>query len=76
MNYVRIKNITLGYNIPKAILNPVGISALNVNLSVNNLYTFSNVKNALNFDGTDYNANIVSCYPTARSFMLGLNLIF
>lgn len=76
MNYVRIKNITLGYNIPKTILNPVGISALNVNLSVNNLYTFSNVKNALNFDGTDYNANIVSCYPTARSFMLGLNLIF
>lgn len=76
MNYVRIKNITLGYNIPKVILNPVGISALNVNLSVNNLYTFSNVKNALNFDGTDYNANIVSCYPTARSFMLGLNLIF
>jgi len=76
MNYVRIKNITLGYNIPKAILTPVGISALNVNLSVNNLYTFSNVKNALNFDGTDYNANIVSCYPTARSFMLGLNLIF
>lgn len=76
MNYVRIKNITLGYNIPKTILTPVGISALNVNLSVNNLYTFSNVKNALNFDGTDYNANIVSCYPTARSFMLGLNLIF
>lgn len=76
MNYVRIKNITLGYNIPKTILNPVGISALNVNLSVNNLYTFSNVKNALNFDGTDYNANIITCYPTARSFMLGLNLIF
>lgn len=76
MNYVRIKNITLGYNLPKTILTPVGISALNVNLSVNNLYTFSNVKNALNFDGTDYNANIVSCYPTARSFMLGLNLTF
>lgn len=76
MNYVRIKNITLGYNIPKTILNLVGISALNVNLSVNNLYTFSNVKNALNFDGTDYNANIITCYPTARSFMLGLNLIF
>lgn len=76
MNYVRIKNITLGYNLPKTILNPIGISALNVNLSVNNLCTFSNVKNALNFDGTDYNANIISCYPTARSFMLGLNLIF
>ena len=76
MNYVRIKNISLGYNLPKSILNPIGVSALNVNVSVNNLYTFSNVKNALNFDGTDYNANIVSCYPTARSYMLGLNLTF
>ena len=76
MNYVRIKNISLGYNLPKTLLNPIGVSALNVNVSVNNLYTFSNVKNALNFDGTDYNANIVSCYPTARSYMLGLNLTF
>lgn len=76
MNYVRIKNITLGYNLPKTILNPVGVSALSVNLSVNNLYTFSNVKNALNFDGTDYNSSIVSCYPTARSYMFGLNLTF
>jgi len=76
MNYVRIKNISLGYNLPKSILNPIGVSSLNVNVSVNNLYTFSNIKNALNFDGTDYNANIISCYPTARSYMLGLNLIF
>lgn len=76
MNYLRIKNLTLGYNLPKTLLNPIGIAALNVNLSVNNLYTFSNVENALNFDGTDYNSSIVSCYPTARSYMLGLNLTF
>lgn len=76
MNYVRIKNITVGYNLPKSILNPIGVSALNVNLSVNNLCTISNVENALNFDGTDYNSSIVSCYPTARSYMLGLNLTF
>lgn len=76
MNYVRIKNITLGYNLPKTILNPIGVSALNVNLSVNNLYTFSNIKNVMNFDGTDYNASIATCYPTARSYMFGLNLTF
>ena len=39
MNYVRIKNISLGYNLPKSILNPIGVSSLNVNVSVNNLYT-------------------------------------
>lgn len=76
MNYIQLKNITLGYNLPKTLLSSVGISALNVNLSVNNVCTFSNVKNAMNFDGTDTNANIITCYPTARSYMLGLNLTF
>ena len=76
MNYVQLKNITLGYNLPKSILNPIGITALNVNASINNVCTFSNVKNAMNFDGTDTNADIISCYPTARSYMLGLNLTF
>ena len=65
-----------GYNLPKNILNPIGIAALNVNVSINNVCTFSNVKNAMNFDGTDTNADIISCYPTARSYMLGLNLTF
>lgn len=76
MNYVQLKNITLGYNLPKNILNPIGIAALNVNVSINNVCTFSNVKNAMNFDGTDTNADIISCYPIARSYMLGLNLTF
>lgn len=76
MNYVQLKNITLGYNLPKTILNPIGIAALNINASINNVCTFSNVKNAMNFDGTDTNADIISCYPTARSYMLGLNLTF
>ena len=76
MNYVQLKNITLGYNLPKSILNPIGITALNVNASINNVCTFSNVKNAMNFDGTDTNADIITCYPTARSYMLGLNLTF
>lgn len=76
MNYVQLKNITIGYNLPKNILNPIGIAALNVNVSINNVCTFSNVKNAMNFDGTDTNTDIISCYPTARSYMLGLNLTF
>ena len=76
MNYVQLKNITLGYNIPQTALSKIGIAALNINASINNVCTFSNVKNALNYDGTDTNANIIYTYPTARSYMLGLNLTF
>ena len=76
MNYVQIKNITLGYTFPKTTLSAIGISALGVNVSVNNLYTISNIKNALNYDDSETNGNIISSYPTARSYMLGLNLTF
>lgn len=72
MNYVQVKNITVGYNFEKNLLNGIGISALSVNLSVNNLYTFNNVEHALNFDAD----NMAVSYPTARSYMFGLNLTF
>lgn len=79
MNYVQIKNITVGYSFPKEMLKSIGISGLRVDLSVNNLYTFSNVDNALNFDNVMTNQDekgIVIGYPTARSYMFGLNLTF
>ena len=79
MNYVQVKNITIGYNFPKSMLHSIGISGLRVDLSVNNLYTFSNVDNALNFDNVLTNQDekgIVIGYPTARSYMFGLNLTF
>ena len=31
MNYVQLKNITLGYNIPQTALSKIGITALNIN---------------------------------------------
>ena len=68
-NYVNVKNITLGYTFPKTTLNAIGISALSVNVSVNNLYTFSNIDNFLNLDDNDVNRNILVTYPTARSYM-------
>ena len=72
VNYVTIKNITLGYNFPESVVNKIGIAGLNANISVNNLYTISNVKNALNVEAD----NMAISYPLARSYMLGLNVTF
>lgn len=79
VNYVQIKNITVGYNLPKKALQAIGISAARIDLSVNNLYTFSNIRNALNYDNVLSNQDekgLVIGYPTARSYMLGLNVTF
>lgn len=79
MNYVRIKNVTIGYNLPKSAANAIGLAAVRMDISVNNLYTFSNIKNALNFDNVksgDDEKGVVVGYPTARTYMFSLNVTF
>lgn len=79
MNYVQLKNITIGYNIPKTFTQKLGITSARVDVSVNNICTFSNIKNALNYDNAKANDDekgVVVGYPTARSYMLGLNVTF
>ena len=79
MNYVQLKNITIGYNIPKTFTQKLGITSARLDVSVNNVCTFSNIKNALNYDNAKANDDekgVVVGYPTARSYMLGLNVTF
>lgn len=71
-NYVTVKNVTLGYDFEKKWLKSLGISALNLNVSINNLYTFSNFDNAVNMEAD----NVFDNYPMNRSYMFGLNLTF
>lgn len=71
MSYVQIKNITLGYRMSKNLVKKVGLSGIDMNVSVNNLHTFSNMRQILNYDN-----GWMASYPTARSYMFGLNLTF
>lgn len=70
-HYVQLKNVTLGYRVGSAIANKVRLSAIDVNVSVNNLHTFSNARQVLNYDN-----GWMASFPTARSYMFGLNLTF
>lgn len=71
VSYVQLKNITLGYKMGQKLAGKVGLSAIDVNFSVNNVHTFSNIRQVLNYDNS-----WMASYPTARSYMLGLNLTF
>jgi TonB-linked SusC/RagA family outer membrane protein len=79
MSYVELRNITVGYNLPKQWIKSLGMESLRVDVSMNNVCSFSNFKNVLNFDNAltnqDEKGTIVG-YPTARSYMLGVNLAF
>ena len=65
------KNITLGYNFEKNLVKKLGLSGLGVNISVENPYTFCDIRSVLNYDNSWF-----ASYPTARSYVLGLNLSF
>ena len=73
-DYFRIKDITLSYQLPKTLLNKLGLSATRVYASGLNVYTFHDV----NFwdpergvDGMGY-----GIYPVSKSFIVGLDVTF
>ena len=71
LTYVNIKNVTLGYTLPKKVVSRWNLSGVDINASVNNPHTFSNMRQMLNYDNTWF-----ASYPTARSYMLGLTINF
>ncbi|WP_247235626.1 TonB-dependent receptor [Telluribacter sp. SYSU D00476] len=68
-SYMRLKNIQLGYTLPKAITEKVKISTLRVYGSLENYLTFTRYK------GFDPEVSGVQ-YPTLKQALLGLNLTF
>jgi len=71
VSYVQVKNITFGYKLPQKIAKKVGVNGIDINASINNLNTISNIREVLNYDNS-----WMASYPTARSYMFGLNINF
>ena len=77
-SYLKMRNIQLGYSIPKSVLGNSGISRLRVYCSIDNLFTITG------FDGTDpeaaYNMKDLtvasSYYPLTRNYSFGVNVSF
>ena len=81
-SYLRLQNVSLGYSLPKSILEKLNISKARVYVSGNNLYTWS--------DYTGYNPEVnlaggsdqltpgldYGVYPLAKTYSLGINVSF
>jgi TonB-linked SusC/RagA family outer membrane protein len=71
-SYLRIKNLQLGYNLPKPALQKVKIDNFRVYFSAENFYTFNNYR-----EGWDPEINTNgSYYPILATFTLGVNVKF
>lgn len=78
-SYLRIQNVSLGYNIPKFLLNKVKINNAKVYFSAQNLYTFTNYTGYdPELGAINNNVRLMNIdnghYPIPRSFTMGLNL--
>jgi TonB-dependent starch-binding outer membrane protein SusC len=84
-SYVRLKNLSLGYNLPQSVLNELNISRLRVYVSAQNIFTITNYPGydpEVNYNSggaTNGNRNVgldYGSYPNAKSYTVGLNIGF
>ena len=91
-SYIRLKNLTIDYNFPKELVNKIGLQALKIYVSGENLLTFSPLKKyAKNYDpegiyagDADYGTNKFGSdnfgdgdgYPVMKSYTIGLSITF
>ncbi|HTL08417.1 MAG TPA: TonB-dependent receptor [Chitinophagaceae bacterium] len=72
MSYLRLKNIQLGYSIPKTLFKALGVSNFRIAGTVENLLTISSYR-GLDPEKAGNNNNI---YPIVRSYSLAVQLSF
>ena len=70
--YLRVKNLTLGYTIPKTIMNKIGINNLRLYISAENPFTFDHMPKGLD-PTVDAKANGLG-YPFMSSYAFGFSL--
>ncbi|MCE7065497.1 TonB-dependent receptor [Dyadobacter sp. CY326] len=71
-NYLRVKNIELGYNLPTEIGSKIGLSSLRIYVNGLNLFTFDKIK-VWDPESTNQSGQY---YPQARVVSAGLRLAF
>lgn len=80
-SYLRIQNVTFGYNLPQELLSKIKMTRFRLYLTAQNLFTFTN------YSGYDpeigsFNQNILLSgidngrFPTPRTYSFGINLEF
>ncbi len=72
--YLRIKNISIGYNVPNDVLDKVKIKKLRLFLAAENLYTWDKLPKGINTELEIKGGG--ATYPFLKTFSVGLNLQF
>lgn len=85
-SYLKLRNVQLGYTLPKSISDKIGFEKLRLYVTGENLLTISSFKKDFGFDPEDVTgagdplffagSNTANNYPTTKRYIVGLNLTF
>ncbi len=73
-SYLRLKNLTIGYNLPKTLINKVRISNAKIYLSGENIWEKSHIKGPYDPEGIANGGKMY--YPFQRVYSFGVDLTF
>ena len=73
-SYLRMKNISLGWNLPQEWIKKVFLSQATIYVSAENLFEFSKIKGP--YDPEAARGNGTMLYPFMRTYSFGVNLTF
>lgn len=83
--YARLKNIQLGYTIPRSIVKNIGLDHVRFYLTGQNLLTWTKMKNGFDPEISEFNSSLRTAdgkvnsgrvYPNLKVFALGLDITF
>jgi len=80
-SYMRIKNVQLGYSLPKGALNAIKVARIRLYISISNLYTITRYK-GLDPESGGSNSSVLSAgydngqTPIPRTYMMGVQVTF
>lgn len=69
-DYLRLRYLNIGYDLPATVLNTIGIEKLKLFISGTNLFTISK------FDTYDVELSSAGSYPNMKNYSLGLDITF
>ncbi len=73
-DFLKVRNVQLGYNLPKNILSRIGVKALKVYINADTPLIFSGLRD--NLDPESYSGEISGDTPSVRMYSLGVNIDF
>lgn len=74
--FARLKDVTLGYNLPKSVTNALGVDGLALSVRGTNMYTWTKDKDLKLDPETQANGYTTLTTPPVKSIIFGVNLKF